>query len=65
MNKRELGFQTIIMVIAIVFLFMAFIPIFIMLLLSLKSNAQIYGDFFTLPHPVMVELQYRRDQADP
>ena len=52
-NKRELGFQTIIMVIAIVFLFMAFIPIFIMLLLSLKSNAQIYGDFFTLPHPVM------------
>lgn len=52
-NKRELGFQTIIMVIALIFLFMAFIPIFIMMLLSLKSNAQIYGDFFTLPHPVM------------
>ena len=31
---------------------LAFIPIFTMIFLSLKSNAQIYGDFFSLPNPI-------------
>ena len=36
-------------------LLLAFVPIFTMIILSLKTNVQIYGDFFTLPHPVAWE----------
>lgn len=54
MKKRKLKgkvFQVTITTISILLLLMAFIPIFVMIILSLKSNVQIYGDFFTLPNP--------------
>ena len=52
-NNDSVGFQISITTIAVIMLFLAFIPIFVMMILSLKSNVQIYGDFFTLPRPVM------------
>lgn len=51
-GKRSHIFQTIISIISIVILLLAFVPIFMMILLSLKSNVQIYGDFFALPNPI-------------
>jgi ABC-type glycerol-3-phosphate transport system permease component len=45
-------FQIIITVISVFILLLAFIPIITMILLSLKSTVQIYGDFFALPNPV-------------
>jgi multiple sugar transport system permease protein len=45
-------FQIIIFIIVAIILFAAFIPIFTMILLSLKSTIQIYGDFFALPNPI-------------
>jgi ABC-type glycerol-3-phosphate transport system permease component len=45
-------FQIIIAVISFFILLLAFIPIITMILLSLKSTVQIYGDFFALPNPV-------------
>ena len=45
-------FQISVMVISILLLVLAFMPILVMIILSLKSNVQIYGDFFTLPNPV-------------
>ena len=56
MKKNQLEsktFQFSITLVAVILLLLAFIPVFVMLLLSLKSNVQIYGDFFTLPKPVM------------
>ena len=51
-KKKQRRFEIMVTVIAVIFLLLAFIPIFTMLLLSFKSNAQIYGEFFSLPHPV-------------
>lgn len=51
-NSKKLksaSFQVLIAVIASVFLLLAFIPIILMLILSVKSNAQIYSDFWSLP----------------
>jgi multiple sugar transport system permease protein len=45
-------FQAAIGIISVVVLFLAFIPLITMLILSLKSTVQIYGDFFALPNPV-------------
>jgi multiple sugar transport system permease protein len=45
-------FQIVIFLIALVLLFLTFIPVFTMIFLSLKSTIQIYGDFFALPNPV-------------
>lgn len=39
----------IVFVVAVIFLLLAFIPIILMLVLSVKSNAQIYSDFWSLP----------------
>lgn len=50
--KRISPFQIAITAIATIILLLAFIPIIMMLVLSLKSNVQIYGDFFALPNPV-------------
>jgi ABC-type glycerol-3-phosphate transport system permease component len=45
-------FQTAIITIAVILLILAFIPIILMFVLSLKSNVQIYGNFWSLPNPI-------------
>lgn len=55
MRKQKIRvpyFNISITIVTTIFLLLAFVPIFVMLILSLKTNVQIYGDFFTLPHPV-------------
>ncbi len=44
--------QSIIIAGALVMLFLAFVPIMLMIFLSLKSQIQIYGNFWKLPNPV-------------
>lgn len=41
--------------VATVMLLLSFIPIFLMLILSLKANVQIYNDFWALPRPLMFQ----------
>lgn len=50
---KSVTFQGAVFAISVVLLLLAFIPIFLMLLLSLKANVQIYGDFWALPNPIM------------
>lgn len=50
---RHAASQGLVYAIALVLLLLSFIPIFMMLILSLKSNVQIYGDFWSLPRPLM------------
>jgi ABC-type glycerol-3-phosphate transport system permease component len=45
--------QSLIYIAAVIMLLLSFIPIFLMILLSLKANIQIYGDFWALPDPIM------------
>ena len=52
MKRRFNGFEIAVTVITTIILLLAFVPIFTMIILSLKTNVQIYGDFFTLPNPV-------------
>ena len=40
---------------ATLLLLLSFIPIFLMLILSLKANVQIYNDFWALPQPLMFQ----------
>lgn len=51
-KKRISGFEVSITIASTIILLLAFVPIFVMIILSLKSNVQIYGDFFTLPNPI-------------
>ena len=51
-KTKEITAQTILTVAAIILLFLAFIPIILMMILSIKSSAQIYGDFWGLPNPI-------------
>lgn len=50
-RQREFSFQTFVTVIAVVFVLLAFIPIFLMLFLSLKNQAQFYGNLWAIPNP--------------
>ncbi len=52
MEKKRKCYERICTIIAVIIMLLAFIPIFTMIFLSLKSNAQIYGDFFSLPNPI-------------
>ena len=52
MKKGDRAFNIAITIITTLVLLLAFVPIFTMLLLSTKSNVQIYGDFFSLPNPI-------------
>ena len=45
-KMQDLRFEIGITLATTLLLVLAFIPIFTMLLLSMKSNVQIYGDFF-------------------
>lgn len=47
--------QGIVFALATVLLLLSFIPIFLMLILSLKANVQIYNDFWALPRPLMFQ----------
>ena len=52
LNKKkvkEIRFQVIIEIIMILLLIASFIPIFLMLVMSFKSNYEVYYDFFSLP----------------
>lgn len=48
-ERRERRFQFSIQLIVVIFLLLAFIPIFLMILMSLKTNWDIIYDFFSLP----------------
>ncbi|MCF7934190.1 MAG: carbohydrate ABC transporter permease [Spirochaetia bacterium] len=55
MNKRHISSaarQSLTITISIILLILAFVPVLLMLVLSLKTNAQIYGNFWSLPDPV-------------
>lgn len=45
------SFQTIITIVTIIITLLAFIPIFLMLFLSLKNQAQFYSNLWALPIP--------------
>jgi ABC-type glycerol-3-phosphate transport system permease component len=49
---RAPGGQVIIYAVAVVFLALSFVPIILMVSLSLKSNVQIYGKFWSPPWPI-------------
>ena len=51
-RKQELTYQIRITVITTIFILLAFIPIFLMLFLSLKDNAQFFGNFWAFPKPM-------------
>ena len=51
-RKKTLLEQCILIVCSCILLLLAFVPIFLMLTLSLKSNVQIYGNFWSLPSPI-------------
>lgn len=48
-KTREIRFQLIIEIIMILIMLLAFVPIFVMAIMSFKSNWEIYNDFFALP----------------
>lgn len=50
-KMHEVSFQTLITFIAVIFVLLAFIPIFLMLFLSLKSQAQFYANLWAVPIP--------------
>ena len=50
-KARTISFQTLITVIAIIFVLLAFIPIFLMVFLSLKSQSQFYSNLWAIPNP--------------
>lgn len=50
-RRRERSFQSLMTGIAVLFVFLAFIPIFLMLFLSLKNQAQFYSNLWAIPNP--------------
>ena len=48
---HDFSFQSLMALIAVVFVLLAFIPIFLMLFLSLKNQAQFYGNLWAIPNP--------------
>ncbi|MCR5278936.1 MAG: carbohydrate ABC transporter permease [Lachnospiraceae bacterium] len=49
---REIRFQSVIEIIMLVIMFFAFVPVMVMLIMSFKSNWEIYNDFFALPRHI-------------
>lgn len=58
-KKKELRFQAAIEIVMAVFLFLAFVPIFLMLVLSFKSTWEVFNNFFGLPRRVEWENYIR------
>ena len=50
---REFRFQSIVEITLIVFLVLSFVPIFLTLFMSTKTNWEIYNDFFGLPKKII------------
>jgi ABC-type sugar transport system, permease component len=48
---RKISFQTLITIIGILAVLLAFIPIFLMLFLSLKNQSQFYSNLWAIPKP--------------
>jgi ABC-type glycerol-3-phosphate transport system permease component len=55
MKNKQITAQFVLSLVLILLLVMAFVPIVLMIVLSMKSNAQIYGNFWSLPHPIATE----------
>jgi len=49
---REFRFQTMIEIVMVLIMFFAFVPIFVMIIMSFKSNWEIYNNFFALPRHI-------------
>ncbi len=50
-KARAVSFQVFITAMTVIFVLLAFIPIFLMLFLSLKSQAQFYSNLWAIPNP--------------
>ena len=50
-RRRDFTFQSSMTLVAVIFVLLAFIPIFLMLFLSLKNQAQFYGNLWEIPNP--------------
>ena len=50
-RRREAAFQIFVTVITIIFVLLAFIPIFLMIFLSLQNQAQFYANLWAIPIP--------------
>ena len=50
--RKMIAKQTLISTLAVILLVLSFIPMILMIILSLKSNVQIYGNFWSLPNPI-------------
>ena len=50
-KSRTVFFQVFITTLTVIFVLLAFIPIFLMLFLSLKSQAQFYSNLWAIPNP--------------
>ena len=50
-RRRDFTFQSSMTLVAVIFVLLAFIPIFLMLFLSLKNQAQFYGNLWAIPNP--------------
>ncbi|MBE5792638.1 MAG: carbohydrate ABC transporter permease [Clostridiales bacterium] len=50
-RRREASFQIFVTVITIIFVLLAFIPIFLMVFLSLQNQAQFYANLWAIPIP--------------
>lgn len=51
-EKKEFRFQTIIEIIMVLILVLAFVPIFLMIVMSFKSTWEVFNNFFGLPQHV-------------
>ncbi len=49
---REIRFQSVIEIIMLAIMFFAFVPVMVMLIMSFKTNWEIYNDFFALPQHI-------------
>ena len=54
-RARAITSQTVITIIAVIFVLLAFIPIFLMAFLSLKSPAQFYSNLWAIPESAAME----------
>lgn len=48
-KRAEFRFQSIVTVIIVLLLLISFVPIALMIMLSFKTNAEVYSNFFALP----------------
>lgn len=53
--NKYMGRQTLLLILLVILLVLAFVPIVLMIVLSMKSNAQIYGNFWSLPNSIAIE----------